>query len=81
MLGSAMLNRIMRLFTARTPSDEGEAGQHTHDELQLAAAALLVEAAAMDEDDARLGRVEILTAGGRESVLAVDCNIHCQPLP
>ena len=48
MLGSAMLNRIMRLFTARTPSDEGEAGQHTHDELQLAAAALLVEAAAMD---------------------------------
>jgi len=62
MLGSAMLNRIMRLFAARTPSDEGEAGQHTHDELQLAAAALLVEAAAMDghygeAEQAAIGRL------------------------
>ena len=62
MLGSAMLNRIMRLFTALTPSDEGEAGQHTHDELQLAAAALLVEAAAMDghygeAEQAAIGRL------------------------
>ena len=40
-----MLNRLKRLFDDRVPDQE-----HAHDELQLAASALLVEAARLDGD-------------------------------
>ncbi len=40
-----MLSRLKRLFDDREPTES-----HAHDELQLAAAALLVEAARMDEN-------------------------------
>ena len=43
-----MINRIKALFAGKTSDDGDEAGQHSHDELQLAAAALLVEAATLD---------------------------------
>jgi uncharacterized tellurite resistance protein B-like protein len=49
-VGSAMINRIKTLFAGR-PAMGGtgdEAGGHSHDELQLAAAALLIEAATLD---------------------------------
>ena len=43
-----MINRIKALFAAPGVSDAADTGQHTHDELQLAAAALLIEAATQD---------------------------------
>ena len=43
-----MINRIKALFAGTGASDEPAIGQHTHDELQLAAAALLIEAATQD---------------------------------
>lgn len=48
MLGSGMINRIKALFSGKTADGQDEAGKHSHDELQLAAAALLVEAASLD---------------------------------
>ena len=48
MLGSGMINRIKALFSSTAATDAVEAGKHSHDELQLAAAALLVEAACLD---------------------------------
>ena len=47
-LGSGMINRIKALFSGKPATDKAEAGRHSHDELQLAAAALLVEAASLD---------------------------------
>ena len=43
-----MINRIKALFSGQPAKDVAEAGTHSHDELQLAAAALLVEAASLD---------------------------------
>ncbi len=43
-----MINRIKALFSGQTAKVAVEAGKHSHDELQLAAAALLVEAACLD---------------------------------
>lgn len=43
-----MINRIKALFSGQAGKDTVEAGQHSHDDLQLAAAALLVEAACLD---------------------------------
>ena len=52
-----MINRIKRLLAGSTAGDP-EHGQHGHDQLQLAAAALLVEAACLDghydEDERRV---------------------------
>ncbi len=48
MLGSGMINRIKALFSTPPEADQAAAGRHSHDELQLAAAALLVEAASLD---------------------------------
>ena len=43
-----MINRIKALFADKGHSSDPEADQHSHDELQLAAATLLVEAATLD---------------------------------
>ena len=43
-----MINRIKALFADKGRSSGPEADPHSHDELQLAAAALLVEAATLD---------------------------------
>ena len=43
-----MINRIKALFADKGRSSGPEADHHSHDELQLAAAALLVEAATLD---------------------------------
>jgi len=43
-----MINRIKALFSGRPAAEEVTAGTHSHDELQIAAAALLVEAACLD---------------------------------
>jgi uncharacterized tellurite resistance protein B-like protein len=43
-----MINRIKALFGGKTAKAAVDAGKHSHDELQLAAAALLVEAACLD---------------------------------
>ena len=43
-----MINRIKALFADKGCSSGPEADHHSHDELQLAAAALLVEAATLD---------------------------------
>lgn len=45
-----MINRIKMLFAGTSGQSCDEASRHSHDELQLAAAALLVEAATMDGD-------------------------------
>jgi uncharacterized tellurite resistance protein B-like protein len=58
MIGSAVLNRIKALFVERDGRPAG-GGQHGGDELQLAAAALLVEAAQMDDDFAASERATI----------------------
>ena len=42
------MNRIKALFADEGHSSRAEADQHSHDELQLAAATLLVEAATLD---------------------------------
>ncbi len=45
-----MINRIKALLAGGSPGDGQDAGQsHRHDDLQVAAAALLVEAARMDD--------------------------------
>ena len=43
-----MINRIKALFADKSHSSGPEADYHSHDELQLAAATLLVEAATLD---------------------------------
>ncbi|MDP7547954.1 MAG: TerB family tellurite resistance protein [Alphaproteobacteria bacterium] len=43
-----MINRIKALFSGPAGNGAAEAGKHSHDELQLAAAALLIEAACLD---------------------------------
>jgi len=43
-----MINRIKALFNGKPVADTVAAGKHSHDELQIAAAALLVEAACLD---------------------------------
>jgi uncharacterized tellurite resistance protein B-like protein len=43
-----MINRIKALFSGRPAAEAVTAGTHSHDELQIAAAALLVEAACLD---------------------------------
>jgi len=48
MLGSFMINRIKALFADKGHLSGPEAEHHSHGELQLAAAALLVEAATLD---------------------------------
>lgn len=48
MLGSSMINRIKALLSGQAAKGTVEAGKHSHDDLQLAAAALLVEAACQD---------------------------------
>ena len=48
MLGSAMINRIKALLASKDHRSGSEAGRRSHDELQLAAACLLLEAAALD---------------------------------
>ncbi len=50
-----MLDKIKALFNAQLEAGEAIAGQHEADQLQLAAEALLVEAAQMDE---RFGEAE-----------------------
>lgn len=58
MIGKAVLNRIKALFGDHDRPPSG-AGQRGSDELQLAAAALLVEAAEMDNDFAESERAAI----------------------
>jgi len=51
-----MLNRIRQLFQQNQDSDAAAPGAHPHEEVRLAAAALLVEAASLDgsfDDDER----------------------------
>ena len=60
MIGKAVLNRIKALFGDLDGSAGGTAGAHEADELQLAAAALLVEAAQMDDDFEARERSKIL---------------------
>lgn len=55
-----MLNRIKALFGDLDGSAGGTAGAHDADELQLAAAALLVEAAQMDDRFEERERTKIL---------------------
>ncbi|MDP6709314.1 MAG: TerB family tellurite resistance protein [Alphaproteobacteria bacterium] len=45
-----MINRIKALFADREGRGEGAGGAHGHDDLHLAAAALMVEAACLDGD-------------------------------
>ena len=54
-----MLNRIMDFLVHRQAEPESGTDQHSEDELQLAAAALMVEAARMDDtvDDAERTRI------------------------
>lgn len=59
-----MIDRFKALFVDRRGGSAGAAGRHSADELQIAAAALLVEAAQMDDDfDARERRkvLELVT--------------------
>ena len=56
-----MINRIKALFSSsKDISDNTEVGKHGADELQLAAAALLVEAARLDEQYDEVERTAVL---------------------
>ncbi len=55
-----MLDRIKALFSDQLEAGEAAAGNHGNDELQLAAVALLVEAAQMDDDFGDVERNKIV---------------------
>ena len=57
-----MINRIKALFGAREGRGSGASGAHSHDELHLAAAALMVEAACLDGkfDDRERAKIDTL---------------------
>ena len=44
-----MINRVKALFADRSGAPEARADRHSHEELQIAAAALMVEAAQLDD--------------------------------
>ena len=44
-----MINRVKALFADRSGAPEARAERHSHEELQIAAAALMVEAAQLDD--------------------------------
>ena len=44
-----MINRVKALFVDRSGAPEARADRHSHEELQIAAAALMVEAAQLDD--------------------------------
>ncbi len=45
-----MINRVKALFADRRGAPEARADRHSHEELQIAAAALMVEAAQLDDE-------------------------------
>ena len=45
-----MINRVKALFADRNGAPEARADRHSHEELQIAAAALMVEAAQLDDE-------------------------------
>ncbi len=45
-----MINRVKALFVDRRGASETRADRHSHEELQIAAAALMVEAARLDDE-------------------------------
>ena len=58
--GKAVLDRIKAFFNDQLNAGEEAAGNHGKDELQLAAVALLVEAAQMDDDFGAAERSKII---------------------
>ena len=65
-----MLDRIRALLTAQLGAGEAAAGSHGPDELQLAAVALLVEAAQMDDDFGPAERDKIIELVQRRFALS-----------
>ncbi len=54
-----MINRVKALFVDRSGAPEARADRHSHEELQIAAAALMVEAARLDDEFDETERAKI----------------------
>lgn len=65
-----MLDRIKALFSAQLEAGQAIAGHHETDQLQLAAVALLVEAAQMDDDFGAAERSKIIELVQRRFALS-----------
>jgi uncharacterized tellurite resistance protein B-like protein len=55
-----VINRVKALFVDRSGAPEARADRHSHEELQIAAAALMVEAAQLDDEFDARERAKIL---------------------